>query len=83
MCQCGRRESRDPTFCTASAGHRHSDVEIRDYLQDAASRWNLPSSTCPSPAIDTGVATLQQNGLLTHPRNLDAPLRVAALCSDN
>ena len=55
---------------TASAGQRRGDVEIKSYLQDAAghrSHDRIGSS-----------GHVQQNGLLSHPQDLDAPLRLAA-----
>ena len=55
---------------TASAGQRRCDVEIKSYLQDAAghrSHDRIGSS-----------GHVQQNGLLSHPQDLDDPLRLAA-----
>ena len=57
---------------TASAGPRRGDVEIRNYLQDAAGRWSLTHDRFGSSS------RVQQNGLLSHPLDLDAPLRLAA-----
>ena len=63
---------------TASAGHRRGDVEIREYLRDAAGSRSLVfdlSITHDRFGSSTHVA---QNGLLSHPQDLDAPLRLAA-----
>jgi hypothetical protein len=53
-------------------------VEIRSYLQDAAGRRRLifdPSMTHDRFGSSSYV---QQNGLLSHPQDRDAPLRLAA-----
>ncbi len=63
---------------TASASQRRGDVEIRNYLQDAAGRRSLVfdlSITHERFGSDTHV---HQNGLLSHPQDLDAPLRLPA-----
>jgi hypothetical protein len=65
---------------TASAGQRRGDVESATTcaIKRAAGAW---SSTCPSRttalAPDTS-SHVKQNGLLSHPQDLDAPLRLAA-----
>ena len=63
---------------TASAGQRRGDVEIRHYLRDQAGSRSLVFDL--SIAHDRFVSSshVQQNGLLTHPQDLDGPLRVAA-----
>ena len=67
----------------ARAGQRQSDVEILDYVQDAAGRWNLLFDLPIAHDRYGSSSYPQQNGLLTHARNLDAPLRVATVCADN
>ena len=63
---------------TASAGQRRGDLEIRNYVQGQAGRRSLvfdPSITHDRFGSSTHV---HQNGLLSHPQDLDAPLRLAA-----
>ena len=63
---------------TASAGQRRGDLEIRNYVQDQAGRRSLvfdPSITHDRFGSSTHV---HQNGLLSHPQDLDAPVRLAA-----
>ena len=67
---------------TASAGQRRGDLEIRQswqYLHDQAGSRSL--------VFDLAIITHdrfasssqpQQNGSLTHPQDLDAPVRIAA-----
>jgi hypothetical protein len=66
---------------TASAGQRRGDVEIRNYMRSlrdqAGSRslvfdLSIPHDRCGSSSH------VQQNGLRSHPQDLDAPLRLAA-----
>ena len=65
---------------TASAGQRRGDVEIRSYLQDAAGHRSLVFDL--SMTFDrfgsSSHSHVQQNGLLSHPQDLDAPLCLAA-----
>ena len=74
---------------TASADQRRGDVEIRNYLRDQAGSRSLVfdlSITYVSAARGYlsqnghrfGSSHVQQNGLLSHPQDLDAPLRLAA-----
>jgi len=63
---------------TASAGQRRGDVEIRSYLQDAAGRWSLLFDMSMTQDSFGSSSHVQQNGLLSHPKDLDAPLRLAA-----
>jgi hypothetical protein len=71
-----------------TSGHRHSVRQARANgattrrsattfgTKRAAGAW---SSTCPSrTTVLAQVATVQQNGLLSHPQDLDTPLRLAA-----
>jgi hypothetical protein len=63
---------------TASAGQRRGDVELRSYLQDAAGRRSLVFDLSMTHDRFGSSSHVQQNGLLSHPQDLDAPLRVAA-----
>ena len=52
-------------------------MEIHSFLQDAAGRRSLVFDL--SMTHDRfGSSHVQQNGLLSHPQDLDAPLRLAA-----
>ena len=61
---------------TASAGYRRGDVEIREYPRDAAGSLVFDLSIIHDRFGAS--AHVQQNGLLTHPQDLDTPLRLAA-----
>ena len=63
---------------TASAGQRRGDVEIRSFLQDAAGRRSLVFDLSITHDRIGSSCHVQQNGLLSHPQDLDAPLRLAA-----
>jgi hypothetical protein len=63
---------------TASAGQRRGDAEIRSYLQDAAGRRSLVFDLSVTHHRFGNRSHVQQNGLLSHPQDLDAPLRLAA-----
>jgi hypothetical protein len=63
---------------TASAGQRRGDVELRSYLQDAAGRRSLVFDLSMTHDRFWSSSHVQQNGLLSHPQDLDAPLRLAA-----
>jgi len=62
----------------ASAGQRHDDVEIRNYLRSQA--WSRSLVFDLSIAHDRfgSSSHVQQNGCLSHPQDLDATLRIAA-----
>jgi hypothetical protein len=62
---------------TASAGRR-GDEEIRNYLQDAAGRRSLVFDLSITRERFGSSNHVHQNGLLSHPQDLDAPLRLAA-----
>jgi hypothetical protein len=64
---------------TASAGQRRGDVEIRSFLQDAAGSRSLVFDLSMTHDRFGSSSHVQQNGLLSHPQDLDAPLRLAAL----
>ena len=72
---------------TASAGQRRGDVEIRNNLRQAGSRSLVFDLSivllvlkCTSITHDRfgSSSHVQQNGLLSHPQDLYAPLRLAA-----
>jgi hypothetical protein len=63
---------------TASAGQQRGDVEIRSYLQDAAGRRSLVFDLSVTHDRFGSSSHVQQHGLLSHPQDLDAPLRLAA-----
>jgi hypothetical protein len=63
---------------TASAGQRRGHVELRSYLQDAAGRRSLVFDLSMTHDRFGSSSHVQQNGWLSHPLDLDAPLRLAA-----
>ena len=63
---------------TASAGQRRGDVELRSYLQDAVGRRILVFDLSMTHDRFWSSSHVQQNGLLSHPQDLDAPLCLAA-----
>ena len=64
---------------TVSAGQRRGDVEIKSYLRDAAGSRSLVFDLSITHDRIGSNCHVQQNGLLSHPRDLDAPaLRLAA-----
>jgi hypothetical protein len=63
---------------TESAGQRRGDVELRSYPQDAAGRRSLVFDLSMTHDCFGSSSHVQQNGLLSHPQDLDAPLRLAA-----
>jgi hypothetical protein len=69
---------RTQNSVTASAGQRRGDVELRSYLQDAAGRRSLVFDLSMTHDRFGSSSHVQQNGLLSHPQDLDAPLRLAA-----
>jgi hypothetical protein len=54
---------------TASAGQRRGDVEIRNYLQDAAGRRSLVDLSMTHDRFGSS-SHVQQNGWLLHPQDL-------------
>jgi hypothetical protein len=62
---------------TASAGQRRGDVEIHRFLQDAAGRRSLVFDLSITHDRIGSSCHVQQNGLLSHPQDFDAPLRLA------
>jgi len=63
---------------TASAGQRRGDVEIRSYLRDQAGSRSLVFDLSITHHRFGSSSHVHQNGLLSHPQDLDAPLRLAA-----
>ena len=63
---------------TASAGQRRGDVEIRRYLRDQDGSRSLVFDLSIAHDRFGSNSHVQQNSLLTHPQDLDGPLRVAA-----
>ena len=63
---------------TASAGQRRGDVEIRNYLRDQAGSRSLVFDLSITHDRYGSSSHVQQNGLLSHSQDLDAPLRLAA-----
>ena len=53
-------------------------MELRSYLQDAAGRRSLVFDLSMTHDRCGSSSHVQQNGLLSHPQDLDAPLRLAA-----
>jgi hypothetical protein len=58
---------------TASAGQRRGNVEIINYFQDAAGRRSLVFDLSMTHDSFGSSIHVQQNGLLSHPQDLDAP----------
>ena len=63
---------------TASAGQRRGDEEVRHYLHDAAGSRSLVFDLSITHDRIGSSCHVQQNGLLSHTQDLDAPLRLAA-----
>jgi hypothetical protein len=63
---------------TASAGQRRGDVEIRNYLHSQAGSRSLIFDLSIAHDRFGSSSHVQQNGCLSHPQDLDAPLRIAA-----
>jgi hypothetical protein len=63
---------------TASAGQRRGDVEVRHYLHDTTGSRRLVFDLSITHDRIGSSCHVQQNGLLSHPQDLDAPLRLAA-----
>ena len=60
----------------ASADQRRGDLVIRDYLRDPAGSLVFDLSVTHEHYESSGYPL--QNGYLTHPQDIDAPLRIAA-----
>ena len=63
---------------SAENRQKRGDVEILNYLQDAAGSRNLVFDLSVTHDRYGSSAQPHHNGLLTHPQDLDAPLHVAA-----
>ena len=66
----------DPVF--KSIKHDYDDVEIKSYLQDVAGHGSLVFDLSITHDRIGNSGHVQQNGLLSHPQDLDAPSRLAA-----
>ena len=60
---------------TASAGQRRGDVEIRSYLRDQAESRSLVFDLSIAHDRFGSSSHVQQIGQLTHPQDLDGPMR--------
>jgi hypothetical protein len=67
-----------PNMATASAGQRRSDVEIWNYLRSQAGSQSLVFDLSIAHDRFGSSSHVQQNGCLSHPQDLDEPLRIAA-----
>jgi hypothetical protein len=63
---------------TANAGQRRGDVEVRSYLRDQAGSRSLVFDLRIAHDRFGSSSHVQQNGSLSHPQDLDGPIRVAA-----
>ena len=63
---------------TASAGQRRGDVEVRSYLRDQSGSRSLVFDLSIVHDRFGSSRHVQQNGSLSHPQDLDGPMRVAA-----
>jgi hypothetical protein len=63
---------------TASAGQRRGDVEVRSYLRDQDWSRRLVFDRNITHDRFGSNNHVQQNGSLSHPQDLDGPMRVAA-----
>ena len=64
--------------CSSNADQRRGDVEIRNYLRDQAGSRSLVFDLSIAHDRFGSSSHVQQNGCLSHPQDLDAPLRIAA-----
>jgi hypothetical protein len=63
---------------TASAGQRRGDVQIRNYMRDQAGSRSLVFDLSITHDRYGSNSHVKQNGLSSHPQDLDAPLHLAA-----
>ena len=68
---------------TASAGQRRGDVEVRSYLRDQAGSRSFVFDLSIAHERFGSSSHVQQNGSLSHPQDLDGPMRVAAQRRNN
>ena len=68
---------------TVIAGHRRSDVEIREYLRDADGSRSLVFDLSITHDRFGSSTHVQQNGALSHPQALDAPLPASGCAAQN
>jgi hypothetical protein len=62
---------------TANAGQQRSDVEVRHYLHDTAGSLSLVFDLSIKQDRISSRCHVQQNGLISYPRDLDTPLWIA------
>jgi hypothetical protein len=62
---------------TASAGQRRGDVEVRSFLRSSRSRTLVFDLSITHDRFGSNTH-VQQNGSLSHPQDLDGPMRVTA-----
>jgi hypothetical protein len=62
----------------AIAGQRRGDVEVRNFLRDQAGSRGLVFDLSITHDRFGSTSHVQQNGSLSHPQDLDSPMRVAA-----
>ena len=74
----GLTHGQDAARRNGKAGQRRGDMELRSYLQDAAGRRSLVFDLSMTHDRFGSSSHVQQNVLLSHPQDLDAPLRLAA-----
>ena len=77
----GQRDTRSaPWGCgvTASEGQRQGDVEIRNFLRNQAGSRSLVFDLSITHDRYGSSSHPLQNGRLTHPQDIDAPLHIAA-----
>ena len=63
---------------TASAGQRRGDVKVRHFLRDQAGSRSLVFDLSIAHDRFGSSSHVQQNGSLSHPQDIDAPLHIAA-----
>jgi hypothetical protein len=63
---------------TANAGQRRGDVEVRSFLRDQAGSRSLVFDLSITHDRFGSSSHVQQNGSLSHPQDLDGPMRVVA-----
>ena len=67
-----------PTQHGVGAGQRRGDVEVRNYLRKQRAAGGLVFDLSITHDRIGSSCHVQQKGLLSHPQELDAPLRLAA-----
>ena len=78
-----KREENRRTPCWVPHGSQRGDVEIRTTFRDSAGPRSLVFDLSIAHDRFGSSSHVLQNGLLTHPQDLDGPLRVAAQRKSN